>query len=235
MRKLNIQSENFNNFFNVTSIDMKYFGVYICDMKSTEKKRTYRMKSRAEQVAKNDQKIMDATAQLWLEVPFQELTLEKVAEKSGVTVRTILRKYGSKEGLLNACIENDGDRFTGERMKVTPGDLPGILDALLAEYEWMGDANIRMLTVEYEYPVTAKILRKARAIHRKWCERAFGPFLPENSEDSYETVLSAFITSTEFYLWKLLRKDLGKSPDQTRQIFLFTLESLVKNLEIKKS
>jgi AcrR family transcriptional regulator len=198
-------------------------------MNTKEQKRTYHMQERAEQVARNDRKIMDAMADLWLELPLSDLTLEKVSRESGVTVRTILRKFGSKEGLLKACMENSADRFTHQRMQVTPGDLPGILDALLEEYEHMGDALIRTLTVEYEYPSTQGMLDKARALHREWCAMAFEPFLPPRASDNHETVLSAFITGTEFYLWKLLRRDLGKTREQCREIFLFSLESLAAN------
>lgn len=72
------------------------------------------------------------------------------------------------------------------------------------------------------------MFHKGRMIHREWCTMVFGPFLPAESSESYETVLSAFITSTEFYLWKLLRKDLGKNREQCRQIFLFSLNSLAE-------
>lgn len=169
------------------------------------------MLERAEKVARNDRKIMDAMAELWLEVPLSELTLDRVSQRSGVTVRTILRKFGSKESLFNACIENAGDRFTQRRMQATPGDLTEILDVLLEEYE---------------FPSTQKLLKKARTIHREWCAMAFEPFLPLKSSDRYEIVLSAFIAATEFYLWKLLRRDLGRSPEQCRQIFTLSLESL---------
>jgi hypothetical protein len=118
-------------------------------------------------------------------------------------------------------------------MQVKPGDLPGIVDALLEEYERMGNALVRTLTVEYEYPVTQTLLKEARKFHREWCIQVFEPFLPKVKSDSYEIVLSAFITGTEFYLWKLLRKDLGKSMEQCRNIFLFSLESLAAN--VKKS
>jgi AcrR family transcriptional regulator len=182
-------------------------------------------------VPRNDRSIMNAMAELWLEVPLSELTLDRISQRSGVTVRTILRKFGSKEGLLRACIEKEGDKFTSKRMQVTPGDLPAILDALLEEYEHMGDALIRTLTVEYEFPTTQGLLRKARQIHREWCANVFDPFLPLKSSDNYETYLSAFIAGTEFYLWKLLRRDLGKSKQECRQIFLFTLESLAAKAE----
>lgn len=197
-------------------------------MKTTEKKRSYQMMERAKQVERNDRRIIEAMADLWLELPLSELTLDKVSQRSGVTVRTILRKFGSKEGLFEACIASDRDRFTGKRMQVRPGDLPGIIDALLEEYERMGDVLIRTLTVEYEYPVTQTLLQSAREFHRAWCETVFEPFLPEPESGYHETALSAFITGTEFYLWKLLRKDLGKSPEECREIFLFSLESLTE-------
>lgn len=184
------------------------------------------MSDRAEQVARNDRKIIDAMSELWLELPMSELTLEKVSQRSGVTVRTILRKFGSKEGLLKACIEQDGDQFTQKRMQVIPGDLPGIVDALLEEYEHMGDALIRTLTVEYEYPVTQTLLTKARRFHREWCATVFEPSLPDKASGIYEMILTSFIAATEFYLWKLLRRDLGNSHEKCRNIFLFSLESL---------
>jgi AcrR family transcriptional regulator len=198
-------------------------------MNTVEKKRSYQMSERAIKVARNDRKIMNAMSGLWLELPLSEITLDKISQRSGVTVRTILRKFGSKEGLLKACIEHEGKRFTIKRMNVTPGDLNGILDALLEEYEHMGDALIRTLTVEYNFLSTQELLQKARTMHRDWCAFVFEPFLPSQSSGSYETVLSAFIASTEFYLWKLLRRDLGKSLRECKQIFLYTLESLAKN------
>ena len=187
------------------------------------------MSERARQVALNDRKVINAMSDLWLEMPLSEITLEKVSQRAGVTVRTILRKFGSKEGLFKACIESDNDRFTHKRKDVKPGDLTGIIEALLDEYEHMGNALVRTLTVEYEYPVIQTLLEKARMFHREWCLHVFEPFLPDPGSDNFETVLSAFITATEFYLWKLLRKDLGKTRKQCRQVFLFSLHSLAMN------
>ena len=216
-------------------VDMKLVHVYICDMKASQKKRSYHMGVRAEKVARNDQRIMDAMTDLWLETPLLELTLDNVALRSGVTVRTILRKFGSKEGLFKACIDNMGDQLIQNRMQVTPGDLDEILDTLLAEYEHMGDALIRTLTVEYEFKSTREMLKKGRKIHRDWCAVVFEPYLPSGGGSKYETILAAFITATEFYLWKLLRRDLGKTAEQCRQIFLFSLESLVANSKNQKN
>jgi hypothetical protein len=75
--------------------------------------------------------------------------------------------------------------------------------------------------------VTQTLLKKARSFHREWCATVFEPYLPDSASGNYEMILTAFIASTEFYLWKLLRKDLGKSQEQCRNIFLFSLEGLV--------
>lgn len=185
------------------------------------------MTARADQVARNEQNILDAMVALWLELPIHEITLELVAEKAGVTVRTILRKYGSKEGLIEACLDNDAVDANRTRQVSRPGDVPAILQALLAEYEAMGPAVIRTIAVEEQFPAAAKILEKGRLEHRAWCARVFEPYLPDPASDGYELKLSAFITATEIYLWKLLRKDMGKSYEETLQVFQMLIEGII--------
>lgn len=196
-------------------------------MKKGANKRVYTMGARAEQVARNERKILKATAQLWKKYGIQDLTLEKIAERSGVTVRTILRKFGSKEGLLEACIEEDAGDWDMLREGAAVGDLEGILHHLLREYEEMGDAVVRTLSVEEQLPIAHKLLSRGRAYHRAWCMRVFAPYLPAPGDPRYEERLLAFITATEIYLWKLLRRDLGKSPGETTAVFRSLLEGLI--------
>ncbi|MBK7407950.1 MAG: TetR/AcrR family transcriptional regulator [Saprospirales bacterium] len=197
-------------------------------MKSTQPpKRTYHMTTRADLVAQNEQNILDAMVSLWLELPIHEITLDLVAEKAGVTVRTVLRKYGSKEGLIEASIEKDPVDLQRTREEARPGDAPAILRALLAEYEVMGPAIIRTIAVEEQFPAAAKILEKGRLEHRKWCARVFEPYLPDPGAVGYERKLTAFITATEIYLWKLLRKDMGKSFEETLQVFRLLIEGII--------
>jgi AcrR family transcriptional regulator len=185
------------------------------------------MTTRAEQVAENERRILDAMVGLWLEMPIAEITLEQVAERSGVTVRTILRKYGSKEGLIEASLERvPGNLLT--RNEAPSGDIDEALGSLLREYEAMGPAVIRTIAVEEQYPAARKILEKGRAHHRDWCANVFSSWLPEPCTDAYEMKLTAFITATEIYLWKLLRKDLGKSYEETLGVFRQLVEGLCR-------
>jgi hypothetical protein len=58
--------------------------------------------------------------------------------------------------------------------------------------------------------------------------KVFAPDLPESNTSNYEHSLLTFITATEFYLWKLLRRDLNKSYEETFEVFKTLLEGLIQ-------
>ncbi len=195
-------------------------------MKSGKDTRPYEMKARARTVARNERRILEAVAALWQEVPILEITLEAVAERAGVSVRTILRKHGSKEGLFQASIENDAAGIMGNRDKAPVGDVEEALRILFTDYENYGDANIRTLAMEEELEVARELLKSGRQYHRRWCARVFAPHLPEPSEPEYEFRLLAFIAATDIYTWKLLRRDQGKTKEETVKVMKLLLEGL---------
>lgn len=198
-------------------------------MKTNNSSRSYSMTQRAKRAAETAEKIISSTFQLWKDNPLNEITLEKVAESSGVTIRTILRKFGSREGLIQACLEHDASEIIEERALAPAGELDGIMEALLSSYEKMGEAGIRTIYMENELKEARDIGEKGRKVHREWCARVFAPFLPDPVHQDYEIKLTAFITATEIYLWKLLRKDLGYDQDKTFRVFKMLVEGLVKN------
>jgi len=213
--------------FYVTSIDINYFNVYIHDMKKETPKRRYNMEERAKKVIENEKRIMQSIFGLWQKLSIHEITLDMVARDSGVTVRTILRKFGSKEGLIAYCVENDVSNIKKVRGTAVEGDYLEALKILLADYERIGDAAIRTLAIEQELPIAKKILDNGRAYHREWCKNVFSPLLPDQSASDYEFKLLSFITATEFYLWKLLRRDLNKSQEATFSVFKSLIEGLI--------
>lgn len=198
-------------------------------MNSNMHKRTYTLTNRARQAAENDRNILEAAAALWREIPIHEISLERIAEKSGVTVRTILRKFGNKEELFRACIKNDAASIMKARDQTPAGDMSCILNDLLAEYEASGDAVIRTLSAEQEVSIAREILASGRAYHRAWCTRVFKGFLPNPKTKNYTTRLMSFVAATDVYLWKLLRKDLNHSEKQTRAVMQELLEGLISN------
>jgi AcrR family transcriptional regulator len=200
-------------------------------MNIPKQKRTYSMTNRTEQVMANEKRIMETVISLWMQHTISEITLERVASISGVTVRTLLRKYSSKEGLLEACVEYEHPGFLEKRNRVEAGDIDAALMTLLNEYEEMGNGVMRTIAVEDEMSFARKLLIRGRKEHRAWCARVFGPFLPEAGHRDYEIQLAALIAVTEIYLWKLLRKDLGHNREDTARIFQLMTSGIIEKIK----
>lgn len=187
------------------------------------------MRARVDAAARTARSIVDATIALWREKALEEITLQEISDHAGVTVQTILRRFGSKEGVIEGCIEVHGPEIEAERDAVPVGDIDGAVRALLGHYERDGDAVLRTLAVEERLAAARKIVVAGRKAHREWCARVFAPYLPAPSSRHRRRRLDAFVAVTDVYLWRLLRRDLERSADQTRKVLSTLLESLVLN------
>ena len=65
--------------------------------------RAYRMVARAEAAEATARAIIAAARRLFSELPYDEVSLPAVAAAAGVTVQTLLRRFGSKDGLFAAA------------------------------------------------------------------------------------------------------------------------------------
>lgn len=198
-------------------------------MKNIDTKRSYQMSKRAESAAQTEHGIFAATITLWRERPLAEITLEEIAERAGVSTRTVIRRYGSKEGLFEACIKRSASDMESNRDLASVGDIEDIIHCLLTDYEIHGDAMVRTLAAEEQLEVAKRVLKTGREQHREWCARMFAPYLPDPQDSQYEQELMAFIAATELYLWKLLRRDLGHSFSDTRRTFMRLVNGLLNS------
>src|SRR5918999_623623 len=105
----------------------------------TPHKRTYRMRARAEAAAETGRRILEATIDLHRERYFDQVSLEDIAERAGVTVRTVIRRFGSKERLIEAAAEVGTRQVTHQRYQAPIGDIAGAVNNLLDHYEEWGD------------------------------------------------------------------------------------------------
>jgi len=173
-------------------------------------KRPYRMKARAEAAERTARAILNAAAELWRDHPLDEITLQQVAERAGVTAQTVLRRFGSKDGLVEAALEADAGDIVAQRGKAVPGDVPGALEVLIDHYEEWGEASLRTIGLEQRYPAAKKVVERGRAEHREWCRTLLAP------EGAGEDELDALVAATDVYVWKLLRRDLGRTREETK-------------------
>jgi AcrR family transcriptional regulator len=172
--------------------------------------RRYSQNARALSAEATGQRIVDAFLALLMTQWLDEITLDRVAEDAGVTVQTVIRRFGSKDGLLAGSVKALGERVNAQR--ATPrGDVGRVVDHLLKDYEQTGDAIIRLLALELRHPALTEILYFGRREHRQWVTNAFADSLSKLEAKTRERAIDALVLITDVYSWKLLRRDMERS------------------------
>lgn len=195
----------------------------------SEAKRPYRMAARAEAAAATGRRILQAVVELHTERFHDQVTLEDVADRAGVTVPTVLRRFGSKEQLLAAAAEQVHADVRRQRWTAPVGDVSGAVEILMDHYEEHGRGVLRLLAQEERVPQFHVIVQQGRQGHREWVQRTFGPFLGVACEPAVlETQLVAL---TDVSVWKLLRLDAGLDRDETRAALLGMIQAVLDTKE----
>jgi AcrR family transcriptional regulator len=182
--------------------------------------RTYRQDARQRQAHANTGRIVQtAVALVKTTRRTADITLDDVARASGLTVRTILRRFGSRDGVLEAAFARLKEEFWGYRTPSPAGDTDAALTSLLNQYERIGDLNIRALEQEDQLPLVGRALTEARQMHRGWLQQVFAPHLAGLPRREHDARLTALYAATDVYLWKLLRRDLKLDRRLTDETF----------------
>jgi AcrR family transcriptional regulator len=172
--------------------------------------RTYRQNARARQTEANTHGIVRAAVGLVRRAPVvADVTLDDIARESGLTVRTVLRRFGSRDGVLEAAFAQLKEDLKSARVPTAPGDVAAAVTSLIDQYEQMGDFNIRALEQEQQLPLLHAALNEGRRHHRAWVAEVFGPYLAHLPAAERERRITSLYAATDVYLWKLLRRDLG--------------------------
>jgi AcrR family transcriptional regulator len=178
------------------------------------KPRLYRQSARADAAQATARRIVDAFGQCMRNHWFDELTLEDVARRAGVTARTVIRRFGGKEGLLKAFAE-DFIPAVGASRATPPGDVEAAIDRLVEVYEAWGDGVVRNLAQEERHPALKPLLDRGRAAHRAITEANYAPWVDRLSDPDRRRTLDALVAATDVYAWKLARRDMGRSREET--------------------
>ena len=165
--------------------------------------RSYTMTARAATADQTRDRILDATIAIALETQRLDFSLEQVAERSDRSVQTILRRFGSRDRLLQQAIERGTARVAAERRPAEPGDIRGAMRLLVDHYEQWGAFMLRLLSRESD-PDAGGITAGGQLLHREWVTEVF---LPESAE-----LTDLLVVATDLSTWKLLRLDRGLEP-----------------------
>lgn len=172
--------------------------------------RTYTQVSRADSTERTRRAVLDAAQALFYERGEADPALDRVAERAGVSTRTLLRHFGSKEGLLEAAIA-DGEAQVAASRVAPPGDLDEAIRRLIDHYEELGDAVVRRLADAERNPAVRRITESGERVHRDWARQVFAPALEQLRGEEHVRRLALLASVTDVYVWSLLRRRYGLS------------------------
>jgi AcrR family transcriptional regulator len=177
--------------------------------------RTYRQTRRADATGRTRASILAAAQGAFRADPGGDPSLEAVAERAGVSTRTVIRQFGSKEGLMTAAIE-DGMATSATDRRVAPGDVEAAVHKIADHYESDGDEVMLWLALAERLPHVRRITERGSEMHVEWVEEVFAPDLDGLPAAARRARRGAIATALDVYTWHLLRRREGLGRTATR-------------------
>src|SRR5690349_23707753 len=166
------------------------------------------MRARAEAAAATGERIVRAAGELFMDKPYDDVSLDEIAARAGVSTQTLIRRYGSKEALFSRSLEWGGEQALQARSGVPVGDVRAAVDYLVDHYEEDGETVLRWLAQEERFETTRRITAQGRRVHREWVARTFAHMLDGRRGKARERRLCELVAVTDVLFWKLLRRDM---------------------------
>lgn len=127
-----------------------------------------------------------------------EIVLAEVADRAGVTVKTILRHFGGRDALFDATTDFAATQVQVQvqEERVSPvGDLARAVAVVFDHYEARGDWVIRMLAQETSDARVRSVVERGREVHREWVLATFAPQLAARVLPDRDTVVDLLIVA----------------------------------------
>jgi AcrR family transcriptional regulator len=189
-----------------------------------KRRRSYTMRARAESANHTRERILDAVIALSEERLSLEIVLADVAERAGVSVQTVLRQFGSRQGLFEQAQTRRVARVRAERA-VPVGDAASAVRTIVSFYDRLGEWSLRLQAEEHGNKLSRRTVQLGRRVHREWVEEVFAPQLEDRHDR--EELVDLLVVATDLLTWKILRRDGGLDRATTCQRMLRLVQAIL--------
>lgn len=208
------------------ALDINTESEYTCrDMN----RRAYDMTTRAAASAATRSAIVQAALDVFEAERSFQVSLGAVAERAGVTVRTVQRHFGSRDELIDAAWSEAYRQVLRERTP-PPADPVAALEVLVAHYERRGEVVLGVLAEEDDDPRARRMNDAGRLGHRAWVDEVFADRLPAPGPER-TSLIDVLVVATDVYAWKLLRLDRGLPADEVRARMTFMTDAILRPVD----
>jgi len=190
-------------------------------------KRAYVQSARARSARETGERILAAAYGRFTSAYYDQVTLDQIAADAGVTVQTVIRRFGSKEGVVRALADLITRRVVAQRGEAPAGDLPAAVANLVEHYESEGDMAVHLLRQERRVPAYAEVTDQGKRLHADWCGRVFAPWLDGLDGVDRQRRFAQVVAICDVYSWYLLRRQRGLSRRQVELALVELLEGVL--------
>jgi len=188
--------------------------------------RPYSMTNRSAAAALTQARILQAVLELSAQKLSVEIVLADVGSRAGVSVQTILRHFGSRDGLFDAAVTFATAEVVAERT-ASVGDIGEAVRVIVDHYETRGDWVLALLGQEATDERIRGITVSGKEVHRRWVQTVFEPQLSRRDDSQRAMIVDLLVVATDVYAWKLLRRDAGHSRDRTEHSMRYLVDAIV--------
>lgn len=178
------------------------------------KSRSYTSPLRARAAQATTDRILDRALERFTTEYYDDVTLDAIAADAGVTVQTVLRRFGSKEGLVRALTESATPAVTAQRDEAPVGDVERAVANVVDHYESIGDLVMLLLRQEERVAPFGEATAFGKRYHAGWVDRVFAPWLDARAGEDRDRLHAQLVAACDTYLWYLLRRQQGLSRAQ---------------------
>jgi AcrR family transcriptional regulator len=190
-------------------------------------RRPYKKVAREQSQQRTRDALLDAADEELYNDRLQRASLDELSRKAGVTKQTLLRHFGSRDGLIEAAIGRTTEIVRRERGRAPVGDVPGAVENLMDHYERWGGLVMRVLAEEHRIPLVRKMTDHGRQVHYDWVDYAFAPQLADLDEQTRLRRRATLIVLCDVHTWWLYSHDLGLERSEISAILTDLIERLL--------
>lgn len=166
-------------------------------------------------------------------------TTDAVADRAGVSRRSVFRHYSDVSELLTAAYElQRQDAFT----RYPPRDpsqwseserVEAFTDRGAALFEYVSSVRRAAVHMSRDYPVLSDLMRDDDTLHRSLIANLFSPSFDKLDAVSRITFLNTMVATSSWSAWDAMRREQGLDVEAARDVIRTTFNSVLAYAKTK--